>query len=754
MGGIGFCEVGEDALARHRRAFPTNGEGDRHDLEEGGFYRYRRDGEYHAFNPEVVRALHRSVDSDAGYAAHKEYSRLVESREPMVLRDLMTFKKGQPIPIDEVEPVEVIMRRFNTSAMSLGALSPEAHETLAIATNRIGAKSNTGEGGEEPRRFRLNGRSPGHERGSGDSPNCAVKQVASARFGVTAAYLAAAQELEIKMAQGSKPGEGGQLPGHKVSPYIAAIRHTMPGTPLISPPPHHDIYSIEDLAQLIYDLKQANPRARVCVKLVSEEGVGTIAAGVAKGHADVIHIAGQEGGTGASPLSSIKHAGIPWELGLAETQQVLVLNDLRSRVVLRTDGGLKTGRDVVVAAMLGAEEYGFGTAALLSVGCLMARQCHLNTCPTGVATQREDLRAKYRGTPEMVIRFFTHVAEEVRETLAALGFRTLDEVVGRTDLLEQATGVEGRASTLDLTAILATPDRTCERPRRYLGAPSDWAGHSLDERIIEEAREALEGEGAACLSYDVRNENRSVGTRLSGEIARRYGDEGLPEGSIECRFRGSAGQSFGAFLTRGVRLILTGEANDYVGKGMGGGEIAVRPPPELTLPSHENVIMGNTVLYGATGGSLFAAGRAGERFAVRNSGANAVVEGIGDHGCEYMTEGVVAILGETGRNFGAGMSNGIAYVLDEKGLFPSRLNPELINIQRIRQEEDVEMLRALVQRHVQLTGSWRGQDILDRWDHFLPLFWKVAPHAAMTEEGPMTIIHRHLESIRAAAGLG
>ncbi|MFQ5880608.1 MAG: glutamate synthase-related protein, partial [Dehalococcoidia bacterium] len=636
---------------------------------------------------------------------------------------------------------------FVTSAMSLGALSPEAHETLAVAMNRFGGKSNTGEGGEEPRRFR--------ERRNGDNPNCAVKQVASGRFGVTPGYLASAIELEIKMAQGSKPGEGGQLPGHKVSPYIASIRHTLPGTPLISPPPHHDIYSIEDLAQLIYDLKQANSRAKICVKLVAEEGVGTIAAGVAKGYADVILISGYDGGTGASPMSSIKNAGVPWELGLAETQQVLVLNDLRSRVVLRVDGGLRTGRDVVVAAMLGAEEYGFGTAALIAVGCLMARQCHLNTCPTGVATQREDLRAKFRGTPDMVVRFFHHTAEEVREILAELGVRSLRDVIGRADLLEQAVSTDHpRSCSLNLSAILADPDPAGERPRRCLQERNDRADQPLDDRIIEDAREAIETSAPVRLSYEVHNQNRAVGTKLSSEIAYRYLDEGLPEGTIEVQLRGSAGQSLGAFLVRGVRLILTGEANDYVGKGMGGGEIAIRPAQEATYPSHENVIMGNTVLYGATGGSLYAAGRAGERFAVRNSGAKAVVEGVGDHGCEYMTEGVVAILGETGRNFGAGMSNGIAYVLDEKGDFPSKLNPEMVNIKRVRSEEDVEMLRALIRRHVQLTGSKRGQDILDRWDHYLALFWKVAPHAAMTEEGPQTIIHRHLETLRTTLAVG
>ncbi len=740
IGGIGFREIGEDVLARHKRAF---GGGDGHELENGGFYRFRKDGEYHAFNPDIVRALQRSIES-GNYEGYKAYSQIVWQRPSLAPRDLMAFKPRAPIPIEEVEPHEEIMRRCTTASMSLGALSPEAHETLAMGMNRFGGRSGTGEGGEEASRY--------HEWRNGGSANCASKQVASARFGVTPDYLASAVELEIKMAQGSKPGEGGQLPGHKVSPYIAAIRHTLPGTPLISPPPHHDIYSIEDLAQLIYDLKQANPRAKVSVKLVAEEGVGTIAAGVAKGYADVIHIAGHDGGTGASPLSSIKNVGVPWEVGLAETQQVLVMNDLRSRVVLRTDGGMRTGRDVVIAAMLGAEEYGFGTAALIAVGCLMARQCHLNTCPTGVATQREDLRAKFRGTPENVVQFFHHIAEEVREILAQLGFRSMDEIIGRVDLLEQVADSESaRASRLDLSAILTPPDPTGTRPLRHLQERNDRTDTPLDDRIIAEAGDALDGRRAMRLHYDIANVHRAVGTRLSGEIARRHGDAGLPEGTIECNFRGSAGQSFGAFCVKGVRLILAGEANDYVGKGMGGGEIAIRPPSDATFVSHENVIMGNTVLYGATGGSLYAAGRAGERFAVRNSGGKAVVEGIGDHGCEYMTEGIVAILGETGRNFGAGMSNGIAYVLDEMGDFPSKLNPELVAIKRITADEDIEMLRALIGRHVMLTGSRRGEEILTRWSHYLPLFWKAAPHAAITEEGPMTIIRRHLESIRAAS---
>ncbi|MCH7510837.1 MAG: glutamate synthase large subunit, partial [Chloroflexi bacterium] len=740
VGGIGFREIGEDTLARHQYAFQPE---DGLRLEDGGFYKFRRDGDYHGFNPPTVRALQHALETD-DHEDFREYLRLVEGREhPALLRDLLSFTEGTPIPIDEVEPIGDIMRRFVTGAMSLGALSPEAHRTIAIGMNRIGAKSATGEGGEESWRW--------HERRNGDNANSASKQVASGRFGVTPAYLAAAEQIEIKMAQGSKPGEGGQLPGHKVSPYIATIRHTLPGTPLISPPPHHDIYSIEDLAQLIYDLKMVNPRAKVSVKLVAEEGVGTIAAGVVKGYADIIQISGASGGTGASPLSSIKSAGVPWELGLAETQQVLVQNGLRSRVMLRTDGGLRTGRDVVVAALLGAEEYGFGTASVIAVGCVMARQCHLNTCPVGVATQREDLRAKFTGTPEDVVRYFGHIAEEVREILAEIGFRSLDEVIGRTNLLTPKEISDPRARMLDLQPLLWAPDD--DRPLKSTQERNDRDEEILDDQIMKEIGDALDGNGTVQRCYPIRNVNRTVGARIAGEIAHRYGEKGLPEGSIELQFTGSAGQSFGAFCHTGLRLHLTGEANDYVCKGMGGGEVAVRPPANAPYKSHENVIIGNTVLYGATGGSLFAAGRAGERFAVRNSGGKAVVEGIGDHGCEYMTEGVVVILGETGRNFGAGMSNGIAYVLDEQGDFPTKLNPELVAIKRIA-GDDIEIVQALIQRHVQVTESRRGQDVLDNWDRYRPLFWKVAPHSAMTEEGPQTIIRRHLESLRAALAVG
>ena len=737
VGGIGLEEIAAETLMRHDIAFDVGGPA----LDEGSYYRFRRDGEYHAFNPEVWRQLQRAVQS-GDKQEYEQYTRLVQARGTVLLRDLLTFADRNAVPIDEVEPAEQIATRFVSAAMSLGALSPEAHATIAVGMNRLGAKSNTGEGGEsaETRRTQPNG----------DTANSRVKQVASARFGVTPAYLAAADELEIKMAQGSKPGEGGQLPAHKVSAFIAALRHTLPGTPLISPPPHHDIYSIEDLAQLIYDLKMVNPRARVAVKLVARDGVGTIAAGVAKAYADVIHISGHDGGTGASPMSSIKNAGVPFELGLSETQQVLVLNDLRGRVKLRADGGMKTGRDVVIAAMMGAEEFAFGTATAVSVGCKMARQCHLNTCPVGVATQREDLRAKFIGTPEMVVNFFMHIATEVREILAELGYRSLDEIVGRVDLLQRVAGNEDpRAHLVSLDRVLANPDPSGKLPIRREQPRNERPGDKpLDDEILAEIGEDIAAGRPVQRSYRLTNQNRSVGARVAGTIAYQYGEEGLPPGTVELRFMGSAGQSFGAFTHRGMQLILTGEANDYVAKGMGGGEVVVRPFPESTFATHENTIAGNTVLYGATGGSLFLAGRAGERFAVRNSGALAVVEGIGDHGCEYMTEGVAVILGETGRNFGAGMSNGVAYVLDQKREFPKLINPELVGLAQVTSDLDVEMLRTLIQRHYDLTGSPRARRILANWEQALPQFWKVAPHNALTEDGPMTVIQRHLDSLR------
>jgi glutamate synthase domain-containing protein 2/glutamate synthase domain-containing protein 1/glutamate synthase domain-containing protein 3 len=716
IGGIGLSDLGQDILARHRQAFAEGKTG----LPDYGFIRFRREGEYHGFNPMVVRALQKAA-REGDRLAYRGYVKLVEERPPTALRDLLQFVPlGEPVPLDQVEPVEVIRRRFISTAMSLGALSPEAHRTLAIGVNRIGARSNSGEGGEDPQNYQ--------PLPNGDVGHNKIKQVASGRFGVTAEYLAMAEELEIKMAQGSKPGEGGQLPGHKVTTLIARLRHAVPGIGLISPPPHHDIYSIEDLAQLIYDLKQANPRARVGVKLVAEMGVGTIAAGVAKAYADYVLISGYDGGTGASPLSSIKNAGCPWELGLAETQQTLVRNDLRGRIVVRTDGGLKTGRDVLVAAMLGAEEFGFGTAAVVAIGCDMARQCHLNTCPAGIATQREDLRLKFTGTPEQVVHYFTHLAEEVRELLALLGCRSVDEVVGRSDLLRRRPSTEtGRVGLVDVSRILEPADATWTKPRRNAQQrnvrPNDT---SLDLQIVRDAEESLEHARKVRLSYRVLNSDRAVGTRLSGEIARRYGSKGLPDATVELRFRGSAGQSFGAWACRGMRLLLEGEANDYVGKGLCGGELVVTPPQNVGFQPHENVIVGNTVLYGATGGRLYAAGQAGERFAVRNSGAVAVVEGVGDHGCEYMTGGVVVVLGPTGRNFAAGMSNGVAYVLDEQGQFPQRVNRELVHLERVMRSEDLELLYTLLREHFERTGSPRADELLSAWDAYRELFWKVA----------------------------
>ena len=738
IAGVTYEDIARDALQRHARAFPEA------EMPHGGWYKYRRDGDYHAHEPQVWRALHK-VAQGGSYQDYKAYAELIDERPKTALRDLLAFHPDrEPIDVARVEPIADVTRRFNTGAMSLGALSREAHEDLARAMNILGGRSNTGEGGEDPRRY--------NPDGDLRDANSKVKQVASGRFGVTAAYLAAADELEIKIAQGSKPGEGGQLPGHKVSSYIASLRHVMPGTSLISPPPHHDIYSIEDLSQLIFDLKAANPRARVCVKLVAAEGVGTIAVGVAKGYADIIQISGHDGGTGASPWSSIKYAGAPWELGIAETQQVLVMNGLRGRIRLRVDGGFHTARDVVVAAMLGAEEYGFGTTAMIAVGCKMARQCHLNTCPVGVATQREDLREKYFGEPEMVVSFLTHLAQDVREILAGLGYERVDDVIGRADLLEQLLPESGRrAAGIDLARVIAAVDPEGREPHRSVQERNDRGEALLDDRIIEDVRSAIEGGAPLQRSYAIRNTDRTVGARLSGEIARRYGDAGLPDDSIELSFRGSAGQSFGAFLVPGVRLHLVGEANDYVAKGMNGGEITIRPPDDAGFRGNEAVLVGNTVLYGATGGHLFVAGSAGERFAVRNSGSRAVVEGIGDHGCEYMTDGVVVILGSTGRNFGAGMSNGIAFVLDDEGDFRTRVNQELVGLEQVTTPEYIELLEAMIRRHLDLTGSRRAKRILGEWRLYLPKFWKVVPKFALTEEGPMTVVRRHLEGLRAVA---
>ncbi len=678
----------------------------RQKLADIGSYRFRRDGEYHAYNPFLVRALQKAAQS-GNIDDYRQFTAMVYQRPPTALRDLLTFVPATPIPLDQVEPMEAIRARFVVSAMSIGALSPETHRTIAAAMNSIGGRNNTGEGGEDPHWY--------HEQINGFPVSSKIKQVASARFGVTTEYLVRAEELEIKMAQGSKPGEGGQLPPSKVTPFIARLRHTAPNIPLISPPPHHDIYSIEDIAQLIYDLHQVNPQARVGVKLVSSIGVGTIAAGVAKAHADYILISGHDGGTGASPLQSIKHAGLPWERGLAETQQVLVRNGLRERVKVRVDGGLKTGRDVIIAAMLGAEEFAFGTAALVSLGCDMARQCHLNTCPTGIATQRENLRAKFSGKSQYLINYLTLLAQEVREWLAQLGVTSLDDLIGRADLM-QCTG----EASFDLEPLLVAAPGGFSRPA--VAVPqSPVAG-----QLLVEAEQALCGEHSVLAQHSISNSDRSIGASLAGEIARRHGNAGLPGVSITCIFQGSAGQSFGAFCVPGMRLILNGEANDYVGKSMTGGQIIITPPPGASFPAHENTILGNTALYGATGGQLLAAGRAGERFAVRNSGALAIVEGVGAHACEYMTAGMVVVLGETGQNFGAGMSAGVAYVLDMTGVFPMHCNTELVELQRIGNPDEIEALRTVISWYRRKTRSWRAAQLLAEWSRMQRAFWRVS----------------------------
>jgi glutamate synthase domain-containing protein 2/glutamate synthase domain-containing protein 3 len=719
IGGIGFEELAEDVLARHRGAYAP-AEDAAVSLPDHGRVRFRKEGEDHGWAPPVVVALQQAVKTDSA-EAYAGYRTKQAARRPAGPRDLLQVRRGAAVPLGEVEPIEAIQRRFVSSAMSLGALSPEAHATLSIAMNRMGARSNSGEGGEDPHNY--------HGSANGDRADNRIKQVASARFGVTTEYLVRAEELEIKIVQGAKPGEGGQLPAHKVTELIARLRHAVPGIQLISPPPHHDIYSIEDLAQLIHDLKTVNPRARVGVKLVSEAGVGTVAAGVAKAYADYVLIAGHNGGTGASPLSSIKHAGSPWELGVAEAQATLVRNGLRHRIEVRTDGGFKTGRDVVVAALLGAESYGFGTAPLVAMGCAMARQCHANTCPTGIATQRADLRAKFKGTPEQVMAYFRLVAEDVRTILAEMGFRALDEIIGRNDLLERVERPDvPRAQMLDLSLLLA-PAAAGPTPRRRTVERNDRPGVvSLDEEILAELEPYLDSGLPFSGSYPIHNHHLAVGTRVAGVIAERHGDAGLPPGAVRLRFAGAAGQSFGAFIGRGMHLELEGEANDYVGKGLSGGEITIRPFRRAAYAdvSHHHLVIGNTVLYGATGGRLYAAGQAGDRFAVRNSGAVAVIEGAGNHCCEYMTGGIVAVLGRAGRNFGAGMSNGVAYVLDEAGTFETRINRDMVQADAL-DEDDVIVLRQLVREHEEKTASPRARTILVQWDHYLPLFRKVAP---------------------------
>ena len=722
IGGIGIEVVSKEVALRQARAYPPRRPVVHRQLGTGGQYQWRADGEKHLFEPLTVHTLQRAVRT-GDYGAFKDYTSLVDDQSSRLatLRALLELRPAlRPVPIEEVEPVEAIVRRFKTGAMSYGSISGEAHEALAIAMNRLGGKSNTGEGGEDPERYAPD---PG-----GDSRNSAIKQVASGRFGVTSEYLVNAREIQIKMAQGAKPGEGGQLPGSKVYPWIARVRHSTPGVGLISPPPHHDIYSIEDLAELIHDLKNANPRARISVKLVAEVGVGTVAAGVAKAHADVVLISGHDGGTGASPLTSIKHAGIPWELGLSEAHQVLLANDLRSRIAVEVDGQLKTGRDVVVGALLGAEEFGFATAPLVALGCVMMRACHLNTCPVGVATQDPALRRRFTGDPDHVVRFMRFIAQEVREHMARLGFRTIEEMVGRSDRLEARPAMDHwKARHLDLSRILAQPDVPASYGRSCTVAQEHGVEASLDATTLLGLCAPALSEGLPVrASLPIRNVNRVVGTMVGSEVTRRWGAAGLPDDTIRLAFTGSAGQSLGAFIPPGVTLVLDGDANDYVGKGLSGGRIVVRPPAEATFVAHENVIVGNVVLYGATAGETFIRGVAGERFAVRNSGAVAVVEGVGDHGCEYMTGGRVLVLGRTGRNFAAGMSGGIAWVWDEDGTFAARCNTEMVALEPLADE--VAEVVALLERHRDLTGSQRAAAILAGGVDALRRFVRVVPH--------------------------
>jgi glutamate synthase domain-containing protein 2/glutamate synthase domain-containing protein 1/glutamate synthase domain-containing protein 3 len=721
--GVGLDVLAREALLKHAYAFQPLTESET-ELVVGGQYQYREGGEYHLLNPETISKLQQAVRAN-NPATFQEYTDLLDdqNRHLCTLRGLLKLKyAAKPVRLDEVEPAKEIVKRFTTGAMSFGSISKEAHETLAIAMNRIGGMSNTGEGGEEEERFKPDA--------NGDSRRSAVKQVASGRFGVTTNYLVNADELQIKMAQGAKPGEGGQLPGHKVDEIIARTRHSIPGVGLISPPPHHDIYSIEDLAQLIYDLKNVNPKARIAVKLVAEAGVGTVAAGVAKAHADVVLISGDNGGTGASPLSSIKHAGLPWELGLAEAQQVLLLNDLRGRIKVQTDGKLQTGRDVVIAALLGAEEFGFATTPLIAMGCIMMRKCHLNTCSVGIATQDPVLRARFKGQPEHVVNFFFFIAEQVRQHMAKLGFRTFDEMVGRVDKIDAAIAHDHwKAKGIDLSSILYVPTLPSRVAHRKMQDQDHGLDRALDHVLIEKATPALESRTPVTGSFNIRNTHRTVGGMLGGEIARRYGSAGLPDETIHFKFSGSAGQSFGAFVPSGVTLELEGDSNDYLGKGLSGGRIIVYPPKTSSFLPEESILVGNVVLYGATSGEVFLNGIAGERFAVRNSGAIAVVEGVGDHGCEYMTNGTVVVLGLTGRNFAAGMSGGCAYVYDDQGDFATRrCNQASVDLEPLVSDADVADVRGLLQRHRDLTGSPRAAWILERWAEAQPRFIKVFPH--------------------------
>jgi glutamate synthase (NADPH/NADH) large chain len=766
--GIGLFEVAEEALRLHHLAFgkdPVLAAS----LDVGGEYAYRVRGEDHLWTPDAIAKLQHSTRAN-NFSTYKEYAQLIndQSKRHLTMRGLFEFKidPSKAIPLGEVEPAKEIVKRFATGAMSLGSISTEAHATLAIAMNRIGGKSNTGEGGEDPARYMNEFKGIKISKGEtlasilgsdrvaadipleeGDSLRSKIKQVASGRFGVTAEYLNSADQIQIKMAQGAKPGEGGQLPGHKVSEYIASLRFSVPGVGLISPPPHHDIYSIEDLAQLIHDLKNANPNASISVKLVSEVGIGTVAAGVSKAKADHVVVAGHDGGTGASPLSSVKHAGTPWELGLAETQQTLVLNGLRSRIRVQADGQMRTGRDVVIAAMLGADEIGFATAPLVVEGCIMMRKCHLNTCPVGVATQDPVLRAKFQGKPEHVVNYFFFVAEEARQLMAQLGIRTYDELIGRADLLDKSQAISHwKAQGLDFSNIFYQPKVDAPHKLFHTDVQEHGLDKALDHKLITQAKPALErGERVSFIS-PVRNVNRTVGTMLSGEVAKRYGHAGLPDDTIHIQLQGTAGQSAAAFLAGGITIDLVGEGNDYVGKGLSGGRIIVRPNTEFRGWAVDNIIVGNTVLYGAISGEAFFNGVAGERFAVRNSGATAVVEGLGDHGCEYMTGGTVVVLGETGRNFAAGMSGGVAYVYDPKGEFEQKCNTTMVNLERVlsakeqgdkstwhaqgrssERESDEAILKRLIERHFKHTGSTRARNLLDDWATSRSKFVKVFP---------------------------
>ncbi|MCL0105575.1 glutamate synthase large subunit, partial [Dehalococcoidia bacterium] len=722
IGGINIGEIESEALQRHYSAYGEDNVAGNMHIKAGGQYQWRRDGEHHMWNPKTIASLQHAVRHNT-WESYEQFANFVDNdnKKLSTIRGLLDFKMAlNPIDISEVEPAKEIVKRFATGAISLGSISREAHETMAIAMNRINARSNTGEGGEDSARYVLDA--------NGDSRNSAIKQVASGRFGVTIDYLSNANDLQIKMAQGAKPGEGGQLPGHKIDEYIGSVRNSTPGVELISPPPHHDIYSIEDLAQLIHDLKSSNPAARIHVKLVAEAGVGTIAAGVSKGHGDVVLISGYSGGTGAAAETSIKHAGLPWELGVAETQQVLVMNDLRSRIVVQADGQIKTGRDVAVACLLGAEEFGLATGPLISLGCIMLRKCHLNTCSVGIATQDPELRKQFKGEPEHVINYFFFIAEHLRKIMASLGLKTVNDMVGRVDLLDSKELLSHwKANNVDFSNLLYNPD-VPEGVMRYCNSSQDHGlDKAIDNKFIEKAQKAIESGSKTIINESIDNSHRTIGTTLSHEVAKKYGNRGLPSDTITLNLEGSGGQSFAAFLSRGITINLSGDANDYFCKGLSGGKVIISPPKKSTFNPEENIIIGNVALYGATGGSVFIRGIAGERFAVRNSGADAVVEGVGDHGCEYMTRGKVIVLGATGRNFAAGMSGGEAFVLDEHGTFKEKCNLGLIDLEDLENLADANAVKLLIEQHLEYTGSNKAKEVLNNWAKFRKQFVKVMP---------------------------